>query len=183
MVRERPEQKQAILGMLHSLAVYHAMRQQSEVGKFQRTAFTNLWNNRDKLNAYTRALLALAADNYGYHDQAKTLVANLENGVKVDSQPDTSIVQRSAQSSDPSVMGTAHWGEDGFYWRWSDGGVEATSFVLRALLAIDPPKVLWPLFVVYGLSGYAVYLYRLAKGKPVSIIQTDEETLDPSERR
>jgi CDP-diacylglycerol--serine O-phosphatidyltransferase len=52
-----------------------------------------------------------------------------------------------------------------------------------ALLAIDPPKVLWPLFVLYGLSGYVVYLWRLAKGKPVSIIQTDEEPLDPSERR
>ena len=39
-------------------------------------------------------------------------------------------------------MGTAHWGEDGFYWRWSDGGVEATSFALRALLAIDPKNKL-----------------------------------------
>ncbi|HLM24371.1 MAG TPA: alpha-2-macroglobulin family protein, partial [Pyrinomonadaceae bacterium] len=124
--------------MLHSLAVYHGMRKQSEVSKFQQTAFTNLWNNRDKLNAYTRALLALAAHNYGFNEQAKTLVANLENGVKIDSKPDTSIVQRGAQSSDPSVMGTAHWGEDGIYWHWSDGGVEATSFALRALLAIDP---------------------------------------------
>ena len=52
-----------------------------------------------------------------------------------------------------------------------------------ALLAIDPPKVLWPLFVVYGLSGYAVYAWRFAKGKPVSIVQTEEEPLDPSERR
>jgi CDP-diacylglycerol--serine O-phosphatidyltransferase len=43
--------------------------------------------------------------------------------------------------------------------------------------------VLWPLFVVYGLSGYAVYFWRLAKGKPVSIVQTEEEPLDPSERR
>src|SRR6185295_4155918 len=60
------------------------------------------------------------------------------NGVKTDSQPDTSIVQRGGQASDPSVLGTAHWGEDGFYWRWSDGGVEATSFALRAMLAIDP---------------------------------------------
>lgn len=51
-----------------------------------------------------------------------------------------------------------------------------------ALVSIDPPKVLWPIFVVYGLSGYAVYLWRLAKGKPVSIIQTDEEPLDHSER-
>ena len=128
--------------MLHSLSVYHAMRKQSEAGKFQQTAFTNIWNNRDKLNAYTRALLALAAHNYGYNDQAKILVANLENGVKIDSRPDTSIVQSGAQSSDPSVIGTAHWGEDGVYWRWSDGGVEATSFALRALLAIDPQNKL-----------------------------------------
>jgi hypothetical protein len=34
-----------------------------EVGKFQAKAFNNLWTNRDKLNAYTRALLALAAHN------------------------------------------------------------------------------------------------------------------------
>ena len=124
--------------MLHALAVNHAAQKRSEVGKFQSAAFTNLWNNREKLNAYTRALLALSAHSYGYSAQAKTLVENLENGVKIDSKPDTSIVQRGAQSSDPSVIGTAHWGDDGIYWRWSDGGVEATAFVLRALLAIDP---------------------------------------------
>jgi uncharacterized protein YfaS (alpha-2-macroglobulin family) len=128
--------------MLHSLAIYHVMLKQSEVSKFQRVAFDNLWKNRDKLNAYTRALLALAAHNYGYRDEAKTLIANLENGVKIDSRPDTSIVQQGAQSSDPSVIGTAHWGEDGVYWRWSEGGVEATSFALRALLAIDPQNKL-----------------------------------------
>ncbi|HWF88035.1 MAG TPA: alpha-2-macroglobulin family protein [Pyrinomonadaceae bacterium] len=128
--------------MLHSLAVYHAAQKTSEVSKFQTVAFDNLWKNRDRLNAYTRALLALAAHNYGYREQAKTLIANLENGVKIDTQPDTSIVQRGAQSSDPSVIGTAHWGEDGVYWRWSEGGVEATSFALRALLAIDPQNKL-----------------------------------------
>ena len=128
--------------MLHALAVHHGMKKESQVGKFQQTAFTNLWNNRDRLNAYTRALLALAAHHYGFSDQAKILITNLENGVKIDSRPDTSIVQRGAQASDPSVMGTAHWGEDGLYWRWSDGGVEATSFALRALLAIDPKNKL-----------------------------------------
>ena len=128
--------------MLHALAVNHNAQKRAEVEKFQATAFTNLWNNRDKLNAYTRALLALSAHNYGYRDQAKTLIANLEKGVKIDSKPDTSIVQQGAQTSDPSVMGTAHWGEDGIYWRWSDGGVEATAFALRALLAIDPQNKL-----------------------------------------
>jgi uncharacterized protein YfaS (alpha-2-macroglobulin family) len=126
--------------MLHALSARMATAggPANEVSAFQSKAFDNLWTNRDKLNAYTRALLALSAHNFGYHDRAKTLVENLENGVKVDTKPDTSIVQSGGPASDPSVIGTAHWGEDGLYWRWSDGGVEATSFALRALLAIDP---------------------------------------------
>jgi uncharacterized protein YfaS (alpha-2-macroglobulin family) len=128
--------------MLHALAVHHNAQKNSTVSKFQETAFRNLWTNRDKLNAYTRSLLALSAHNYGYREQAKTLIENLENGVKIDSRPDVSIVQRGGQASDPSVIATAHWGEDGIYWRWSDGGVEATSFALRALLAIDPQNKL-----------------------------------------
>jgi CDP-diacylglycerol--serine O-phosphatidyltransferase len=52
-----------------------------------------------------------------------------------------------------------------------------------ALVSIDPPKVLMPIFVLYGLSGYAVYFWRLAKGRPVSIVQTDSDHYDPSERR
>ncbi len=128
--------------MLHALASYHALLKQAEVSNFQSKALDNLWTNRDKLNAYTRALLALSAHKFGDSSKAKTLVENLENGVKIDSQPDTSIVQSGAQTSDPSVIGTAHWGEDGVYWRWSEGGVEATSFALRALLAIDPQNKL-----------------------------------------
>jgi CDP-diacylglycerol--serine O-phosphatidyltransferase len=50
--------------------------------------------------------------------------------------------------------------------------------LVLALLAIDPPKVLWPIFVVYGLSGYAVYVWQKAKGKPVSIIPLDDEPDD-----
>lgn len=147
--------------MLHALAVYERSNVQramsnvkaaagsegnlpatSHASEFQAKAFDNLYANRDKLNAYTRALLALAAHNFGYADKAKTLIENLENGVKIDSRPDTSIVQQGGQASDPSVIATAHWGEDGIYWRWSEGGVEATSFALRALLAIDPQNKL-----------------------------------------
>lgn len=45
----------------------------------------------------------------------------------------------------------------------------------------DPPKVLFGLFVLYGLSGYGVYFWRLFKGKPVSIIQTKNEHVDEKE--
>ncbi|HYE65396.1 MAG TPA: alpha-2-macroglobulin family protein, partial [Pyrinomonadaceae bacterium] len=128
--------------MLHALSVYQANSMSREVLKFQAKAFDNLWANRDRLNAYTRALLALSAQHFGDADRAKTLVRNLENGVKIDSTPDTSVIQRGAQQSQPNVIGTAHWGEDGIYWRWSDGGVEATAFALRALLAIDPQNKL-----------------------------------------
>ena len=55
--------------------------------------------------------------------------------------------------------------------------------LVLALVSIDPPKVLWPIFVVYGLSGYIIYFWRLAKGKPVSIIQTDDDHIDENERR
>jgi CDP-diacylglycerol--serine O-phosphatidyltransferase len=42
----------------------------------------------------------------------------------------------------------------------------------------DPPKVLFGIFVCYGLSGYVIYFWRLFKGKPVSIIQTKDEHTD-----
>ncbi|MEW6129056.1 MAG: alpha-2-macroglobulin family protein [Acidobacteriota bacterium] len=128
--------------MLHALASYQASQKNIEVGNFTTKAFDNLWTNRERLNAYTRALLALAAHHFKYADKAKILVENLENGVKIDRAPDTSIILRGAQSSNDAVMATAHWGEDGVWWRWSDGGVEATAFALRAILAIDPQNKL-----------------------------------------
>lgn len=51
----------------------------------------------------------------------------------------------------------------------------AIFLIVLAFVAVagDPPKVLFGLFILYGLSGYAVYFWRLAKGKPVSIVQTE----------
>jgi len=128
--------------MLHALSTYHALTSRNNVGKFQAKAFDNLWENKDRLNSYTRSLLALSTYNYGYRDKAKTLIRNLINGVKIDKAPDTSIIQRGHAQSHEAVIGTAHWGEDGIYRRWSDGGVEATAFALLALLTIDPQNEL-----------------------------------------
>ena len=46
--------------------------------------------------------------------------------------------------------------------------------LIFVLVSSDPPKVLFGMFVLYGLSGYVVYFWRLAKGKPVSLVQTSE---------
>ena len=53
-----------------------------------------------------------------------------------------------------------------------------------ALVALDPPRVLFGIFILYGLSGYAVYAWRKFKGKPVSVIaistdEPDEKGLHP----
>jgi uncharacterized protein YfaS (alpha-2-macroglobulin family) len=133
--------------MLHAISTFSASQKVRadatlEMTEYQRRAFDNLWTNREKLNAYTRSLLALSAHNFGSADRAQALVRNLENGVKIDRTPDTSVVQRGAQASGDMTIATAHWGEDGIYYRWSDGGIEATAFALRALLAIDPQNKL-----------------------------------------
>ena len=43
-----------------------------------------------------------------------------------------------------------------------------------ALVAINTSLTLWPLFLIYVLSGYVIFFMRLAKGKPVSIVSLDE---------
>jgi hypothetical protein len=70
-------------------------------------------------------LFALACHHAERTERAQTLVRNMRNGVIED-----------------AGNGAAHWGESGVYWRWSQGGVEATAFSLRALLAIDPENAM-----------------------------------------
>ncbi|MDP5009105.1 MAG: CDP-diacylglycerol--serine O-phosphatidyltransferase, partial [Glaciimonas sp.] len=49
--------------------------------------------------------------------------------------------------------------------------------VVLALVVISsaPAQVSFGLFVLYGLSGFGVYFWRLFKGQPVSIVQTEPE--------
>jgi CDP-diacylglycerol--serine O-phosphatidyltransferase len=49
-----------------------------------------------------------------------------------------------------------------------------------AVINIHPPIVLFGLFVIYGLSGYALYAWRRAKGLQTSVISTSTD--EPEER-
>lgn len=49
-----------------------------------------------------------------------------------------------------------------------------------AVINIHPPIVLFGVFVVYGFSGYAIYGWRKAKGRPTSVISTSTD--EPDER-
>ena len=49
-----------------------------------------------------------------------------------------------------------------------------------AVINIDPPIVMFGLFMIYGFSGYAVYAWRKAKGQQTSVISTSTD--EPDER-
>ena len=49
-----------------------------------------------------------------------------------------------------------------------------------AVLNIHPPIVLFGIFVLYGMSGYGVYVCRKAKGQHSSVISTSTD--EPDER-
>jgi len=90
-----------------------------------------VYDRREELSAYSRALLALAAHDLGDTDRANVLIRNLENGV---------VIDRSGATAE--AIATAHWGSDTSWWHWYDGPVESTAFSLQALMAIDPHNAL-----------------------------------------
>lgn len=132
--------------LLHALACNNRGNAEPKPDKNEARAFANLWKNRDQLNAYTRAMTALSAHWLGFTDEAKILAENLANGVKLDENPQgsTLLPANAPANSAPqsSTLKTAHWGDDGIYWRWSNGSVETTAFVLMALTEITPDSEL-----------------------------------------
>ncbi len=108
--------------ILYALATVRDLAPETEADP---AAYERLWPRRSELNAYTRALFALAAHLTGREEQARILARNMRNGLVIHQENNT-----------------AHWGEVGVHYRWSSDGVEATAFSLRALLAIEPDSEL-----------------------------------------
>jgi len=123
---EEEDQPDMLAWMLHALA------QAKSNSAFEQKQTERLWAMRDKLNPYTRALFALSEHYRGHHEQALVLARNMANGMEEDQE-----------------NGTIRWGESGIHYRWSEGGVEATAFAIKALSNIMPeselirPAVKW----------------------------------------
>ncbi|MBP9854470.1 MAG: hypothetical protein KBD53_06355 [Candidatus Omnitrophica bacterium] len=123
---EEENQPDMLAWMLHALASAHSK------SEFETKQIERLWEMRDKLNPYTRALFSLSQHYRGDNEKAQVLARNLANGMIEDKE-----------------NGTIHWGESGIYYRFSEGGVEATAFVIKALSNISPesefiqPAVKW----------------------------------------
>ncbi len=122
--------------MLHAMSAWRAKPSDAE-----RRAYDDVWAHREKLTAYSRALLALIAHRYGDTERANVLVRNLEDGAAIDRTPDSSVLLKGETSAE--TMATAHWGSTSrFWWRWYESPVETTAFVMQALVTIDPENKL-----------------------------------------
>jgi uncharacterized protein YfaS (alpha-2-macroglobulin family) len=121
--------------MLHAMSAWRGKPSAAE-----KRAYDDVWTHRERLTAYSRALLALTAHRYGDTERTSVLVRNLEDGAIIDRAPDTSILIKGETAAE--TMATAHWGAKQFWWRWYEGPVETTAFVLQALVTIDPDNKL-----------------------------------------
>ena len=124
--------------MLHALA---ASGHGANDERTQR-AFAKLWEQKNSLRAYGKALFALAAHGLQKSDEARVLCQNLANGAVIDEHPDQSQIGGAGQAGHAAALGTVHWGSDQGWWRWQDGAIESTAFALRALATIDPKNTL-----------------------------------------
>ncbi len=136
---EAEEQGDLAAWMLQALATN--ARESSDDVRVSK-AFDKLWKQKDGLNACSKALFAIAAQGFGRKNEARELVANLANGAIVDETPEASAIVPGGGQKHPLTTRTAHWGQDRVWTRWSDGGIETTAFVLRALVAVDPKNAL-----------------------------------------
>ncbi|OGX57378.1 MAG: hypothetical protein A2447_03650 [Omnitrophica WOR_2 bacterium RIFOXYC2_FULL_38_12] len=123
---EREDDPDMLAWMLHALGKANSRSQ------FEDKQIARLWEMREGLNPYTRALFALSQYYRDDVDRAIVLARNMANGIEEDKE-----------------NGTVHWGESGIHYRWSEGGVEATAFAIKALVNILPeseyiePAVKW----------------------------------------
>ncbi len=136
------EQYDSQAWMLHALSVATAAEKSQPEHRL--TAFNNLYENRNRLNPYTRALLTLSALNLNFNEKAQVLARNLENGVTWDKNPDETLLFQQADTEQPASLDliTAHWGGSRFGWRWSNSEVESTAFILAALVRAAPESEL-----------------------------------------
>ena len=97
-----------------------------------------LYTNRERLTAYSKALLAMALQDVGDAEKAKVLMGNIETTAKVD-----------------QANGTVNWDGDGtgWWWCWWNNKVQTNATVLQAYMKIQPDSPMAPMMVKWLVNN------------------------------
>ncbi|MBI4568993.1 MAG: hypothetical protein HY719_11420 [Planctomycetes bacterium] len=112
------------------LLTYLASVMSARPGVVKREHLKKLFDRRDDMNFYSRALLALTCQQIGDQESAKTIIDNMEDRALVDEE-----------------AGTANWpaGDEGrWWWYWYNNHVETNAAMLRAILRANPKHRMVP---------------------------------------
>lgn len=93
-----------------------------------RERIDSVYRDRDSLNSYGRALLALAMHHRGRQEEATELLRAILETVQLDDERATAWIPTSQSD----------------WWYWYNSDIETNAWVLRALMAIDPTNELAP---------------------------------------
>ncbi|MHC4089261.1 MAG: alpha-2-macroglobulin family protein [Planctomycetota bacterium] len=142
-----------------------------------RAVLDRIYEDRDGLTDYSRAMLMIALHRIGQRGRVGILIENLYNTVRLDDE-----------------LATASWGESAGYRYWYNNGLEATAMVLRALLMASPDHAYVPravnwlvrnrrgsrwfstkdtAFAVYALADYLVASGELQADMTVGVTIDD----------
>ncbi len=124
--------------MLYVLSI--ASPKRFKQNKKLKRMLNKIWRKRDRLNEYSKVLLALTQAQIGNTRRAKIMLENLEDFIKVNKE-----------------LKTANFQDINRYWYWYENGLESTAFALRAYLKIQPKSDYIPMMVKW--------LVRNRKGK------------------
>ncbi len=115
-----------------------------------RTSLDSLFDQRDDLSDYGRAMLAMVLDRIGNRQRAETVIANLHN--------------TAVREGDD-----VHWGQHDGYHRWYRDGIETTAMALRAMLAVAPNHESVPLAANWLVKSRQASRWQSTKATALAI--------------
>jgi alpha-2-macroglobulin len=117
-----------------------------------------LYQRRERLGAYSKALLALALHQIGEKEKAGVLLRNIESIAKVD-----------------EANGTANWDDcDRYWWHWYNDKAETNATILQAYLSINPNSRLAPMVMKWLVNNRRGTAWQSTKETALAVLAMAE---------
>lgn len=131
--------------MLFALAARFSESETADPTEAESRLVAALWQQREALTDYARALLTVVTYRQGFVEEARILAENLVGNANRSAALQaarTNADERMLEEGGMSAPRTAYWGRTRAWNRWAQSAVEATAFSLMALDLVMPDSPL-----------------------------------------